>query len=57
MSRVGMAMLWERWAQSEADFATALALIRDSGDLDLLRASMLMLHPVLSEETVPLRTG
>ncbi|MFL5805604.1 MAG: LuxR C-terminal-related transcriptional regulator [Roseiflexaceae bacterium] len=48
ISRVGMAMLWERWAQSEADFATALALIRDSGDLELLRASMLMLHPAFT---------
>jgi LuxR family maltose regulon positive regulatory protein len=48
MSRTGMAMLWERWAQSEADFATALALIRESGDLDLLRASMVMLHPAFT---------
>jgi ATP/maltotriose-dependent transcriptional regulator MalT len=45
MSRSGMALLWERWAQSEADFATAVALVRDSSDIDLLRTFMLMLHP------------
>jgi LuxR family maltose regulon positive regulatory protein len=48
MARSAMDLLWERWSQAGTDFATAVALARESGDRDALQMLVVMLHPVYS---------